>query len=1030
MASSLDSIIGSIQKDLNTAASKVVHQGVNDVLKGRKIDPVHSTNATTSVIDRAIGGMLNTSIQAVNSKIAKSLGKYTKRSPINVIAANYAADVLKSVITGRDMPKVSFQMTNIISRGISTELMAKLPKSLTKNLNVDILGTKFNVGLSPYISKAINDMVGGVISTMFSAPSSISGQVRIPTAGQQIPTPPSFQTDLGSLMGSISSSLGSTLDPNLLNSLSNTLSGLGSDIMNVLGSLKNTDLTGINGVVLPAGTDPSRFATSSDGLGKMIQLSSTPIGTCTGTPGLSKDEYSDIQKQLSASNINNPLLSLGGQFPDINTLISGGDTLSGSRSITKDLNNKYVDINSGYGVQSDQDKKAIESASKATIEIGKSVATKAVSDAKSFNSMSNDQLEKLTTIKTGFTDPNAKYPLPDYKGRSETNKLSTGHTDNTIVDKKNADRMMGAQLPNGASWDQPVSPYNAKYPYNHVTETESGHITEFDDTPGAERIHQYHKSGTFHEIDALGNLVTVIKGSNYTIIDSNGYISVNGKANISVNGECNVFIGANANIEVTGNAVVNSHNNIELNAAGRLKLTAGEGIDIKSPEIYVDADNQLQVNADLSTKIHTKEFNMIVDTDAKIDVLNDIRITSKGNTDIHVGKQTKLTSIEKIQISSNQDILHTTSQTYHVNAAVDIKNTSGGNTNILASGEFRSSSSGNTSIKAGGAILNKASGVFSADGSQVHLNSGQSSGAVHAEFASVSEIAKFAEALETEYSDTHYITGRKSIVENVIEDSHMKQHVASKVSGKLLSYVIANDTNISDMTKSELIEDYDISPAIINTKAVIIEKLADVQAPMPQVINPTELPLGDTVVPANFNLSPNFPISKITIDAVNSTPLVPVGKMMPLSKVIANMQYMALNVLEPIYAVRPDMIVDTGFLPPDKTGNAYSRNNYGLNVVLDFKNAMTFDDYCEIANIVRQIIPYDELVLWYLSKSFVNSHKDTALLVINLTGVFYPSITTVNDATAIDKWIKANSNRSVKTWYNATLVGDGLYKVS
>ena len=35
------------------------------------------------------------------------------------------------------------------------------------------------------------------------------------------------------------------------------------------------------------------------------------------------------------------------------------------------------------------------------------------------------------------------------------------------------------------------------YPKNHVYETESGHIKEFDDTEGAERIHEYHKSGTF-----------------------------------------------------------------------------------------------------------------------------------------------------------------------------------------------------------------------------------------------------------------------------------------------------------------------------------------------------------------------------------------------------------------------------------------------------------------------------------------------------------------------------------------------------
>ena len=42
-----------------------------------------------------------------------------------------------------------------------------------------------------------------------------------------------------------------------------------------------------------------------------------------------------------------------------------------------------------------------------------------------------------------------------------------------------------------------ADPYpSAQYPFNHVFETESGHITEFDDTPGGERTYRQHSSGT------------------------------------------------------------------------------------------------------------------------------------------------------------------------------------------------------------------------------------------------------------------------------------------------------------------------------------------------------------------------------------------------------------------------------------------------------------------------------------------------------------------------------------------------------
>ena len=37
---------------------------------------------------------------------------------------------------------------------------------------------------------------------------------------------------------------------------------------------------------------------------------------------------------------------------------------------------------------------------------------------------------------------------------------------------------------------------SATYPFNHVFESESGHIFEIDDTPDGERLNREHTSGT------------------------------------------------------------------------------------------------------------------------------------------------------------------------------------------------------------------------------------------------------------------------------------------------------------------------------------------------------------------------------------------------------------------------------------------------------------------------------------------------------------------------------------------------------
>ena len=991
MASTLNFVINQIQADLQVATARSVHSTVNDILRGRSIDPNVIVNVTDKVINNAMGNIFNNATHMVNSTIANALGKKFKNSALNVIAGNYASSVLTQVITGRQTQGMTIQMTNSISQGISRELFNRLPASITKNIKIDVLGTTFNTGLSSIVNTAINNTVKAVVTDVFSQANSIA---KVPSI-DGITTIPSISTS--NFIPDFSN-----ISNNLISGLSNAMDQLGSSIDNVIKSIESLGDSKLPELTLPAGLDMSRFSSSSTGMGKMIELSSHPIGTADGVSGLGKSDFEDVQKQLADSNINNPLLSLGGDFDGISNTISGTETLSGMRSITKDLTCKLSDINSSFGIVSNAEKQMLETVEKNTVDISKNAAKQATTDAANFKSLTTDQLEKLTNIKEGFKDPNAKFPLPEYQHRTETNKLATGDVENTIVDKKNSERMLGAQLPNGGSWDQPVSPYNAKYPYNLVRETESGHVIELDDTPNSERIHMYHKAGTFVEVDPLGNMVRVIKGSDYTIVDSNGYISIQGKANVSINGSCNVFIGADANIEVNGNTHVNCHNNIELNAAGRLKLTAGEGIDIKSPEVYIDADNQLQLNADVNAKLHVKEFNMIVDTDMKVEVHNDHRLTVSNNSDMKVSGDTKIHSVGGIHVKSDTTIHHTASE-YDLHVTGDIKE----------------SSDGSIYFKSGGTYNMKASGIVAADGSEVHLNSGK---------ATVSEptdaaLAVVADALETEYSDTSYLVGRKGVVENVISDSFVKDRTVTKVSSNLMASIMSEDSTVNDATKATLIEDHNVDPNEIEKPAIILET-AEVATVLVTPIIPQELPLGDTVFPANFKLSPYFTIESLTTNATEPNVLQPVGDTMPLSKIVTNLQYIALNVLEPIYAVRPDMIVHNGFTPIKDGQTTLNRYNYGLAVALDFKNATSFDDYYNIANIIRQIVTFDELTVVYMSAAFTGSHTDSGVIIIKVPGVYYPNITSESDAKILEQWVSANNKNILRTWYNGKIVDD------
>jgi len=215
----------------------------------------------------------------------------------------------------------------------------------------------------------------------------------------------------------------------------------------------------------------------------------------------------------------------------------------------------------------------------------------------------------------GFRDPNNKYPLKDYIGESDVNRLARGVIEGTIVGIKDSSRVLNVPKANGGTWDQPLAPYGAKYPFNKVFETEGGHVQEFDDTPGQERIQTYHRSGTFTEIDANGTQVNYIVGDNFVLMESNGCIRVAGECNITVDGNTNIFARTDANIKVEQNATVTVGNNLSIGSAldttlavgGDLKIKAVGDISIQGANIFNKSEGTHNVE---SSSVNVKAANV------------------------------------------------------------------------------------------------------------------------------------------------------------------------------------------------------------------------------------------------------------------------------------------------------------------------------------------------------------------------------------------------------------------------------------
>lgn len=235
------------------------------------------------------------------------------------------------------------------------------------------------------------------------------------------------------------------------------------------------------------------------------------------------------------------------------------------------------------------------------------------------------------TDNTGFRDPNNKYPLKDYIGEPDTNRLARGIVEGTIVAEKDSSIIKGIPKAHDQGiWDQNLPSYGAQYPYNKVYESESGHIQEFDDTPGYERVHTYHRAGTYHEIDPNGTQTNYIVGDNFVITERNGFIWVGGEYNLTVDGNANIFCRSNANIEIAQNANIRVGNNVELGVANDMNIAVGGDMKIKTGGSFSIAADNMNIKSVNNFLMQAGQGTSIKSTAIQIESASDTNILAGG----------------------------------------------------------------------------------------------------------------------------------------------------------------------------------------------------------------------------------------------------------------------------------------------------------------------------------------------------------------------------------------------------------------
>ena len=280
---------------------------------------------------------------------------------------------------------------------------------------------------------------------------------------------------------------------------------------------------------------------------------------------------------------------------------------------------------------------------------------------------------------SGFNDPSEEYPKSEYVSLSDVNKSArTDYYKKTdVYNAKDSERIISKVASpvkittvapdkttegyyDEKTWTElPVSnDHIPSYPYNKVTESESGHVFEVDDSPGNERIHNYHRSGSFDEIYNDGTRNVKIIGDDYEIVLKNKNMYIRGDLNLTVSGDLKHMIYGNYHLEVEKDFTQNVKGSIQRKVGGNLETEVN-----RNRATNVGLNDNLavlndQVTATTNDKIQTVGNDYIIQT------TNDFSQTAYNNLTLYAEKDLQQMNQGALTVTSKGNIVLGTEGNY------------------------------------------------------------------------------------------------------------------------------------------------------------------------------------------------------------------------------------------------------------------------------------------------------------------------------------------------------------------------------
>ena len=241
----------------------------------------------------------------------------------------------------------------------------------------------------------------------------------------------------------------------------------------------------------------------------------------------------------------------------------------------------------------------------------------------------------------------------------------------------------------------------SQYPHNHVRMSEEGHVEEWDDTPTAERLHRYHRKGTFEEIQPDGTRVVKVVGRDYEIVANRKNVYIQGTCNVTIDGDCRMLYRSDLVQEVVGDY------HLHIGGEMRTKILGNDTTEIKgNRKSTVNENCDLFVAKNQTINIGDNK-TIIVGGNQKETIKKNVEeiygegATPGNHTATCAGKYS-YRSVDSTTLTAFEDIRISTDKNMFISVTLDSTQTITGSSDILVTGDQYENIGGNDTRDVGG----------------------------------------------------------------------------------------------------------------------------------------------------------------------------------------------------------------------------------------------------------------------------------------------------------------------------------------